>query len=805
MGAGSLANYIPYAALIDEGIIICKDGSLLRSFRAEPYDLSYQDVSAAYTHIRNVSDIFRTISELPYIVYTDCQIKEDRRLRRYCSEDAPEPSRVFEKHREDMLPFFSAEVYITFLLKPPPDKFSPGRLIFGSGGQSGDNHVLQSQLEDFKKAMEQIGNMLKGTYRTARPLGSGELLTYLHGTFSDTEHTVTPPESSFFYLDHYLADGILYPDVISKFNDTYIATLSIHLWPGKTSAAFMSNLITFPMVFRMVTSFEFITKEKARGRIKADRKTHFKKRKGVGQIAFDAASKTESELQDTDMLSMASDASQALSLLSDGYTTFGYLTCTILLMDRDYARLQKNLREVQSFVQNDHFICKIETLNNPLAYLGGIPGNYTLNAKKYTVSTQNLAHFFPLSSPWEGTAYDDHLYDLYKSRYDIEIDAPFLNAVTSFARRPFNVNLNYKECGHTLFVGPTGMGKSVGLNMMALAALKFPYSQVISFDKGASCRNVCLKCGGVFLEFDDTEESLKLNPFFDIDSTEKAAQISNLLISYLKAKGIPLPPADEQKIYEAVESLRTMPVENRGFETFTSAVQNSDGRIAFQPFIDGEHANLFKNGEDSIRYRRWIAFEMEWLMTNKPGEIVEFVLNYLFIVINRFLDGNFKFITLDEAWVYIRNKTFCNIIEDILRTWRKKHAYAVLTTQNVNDAFHSPIYTTIQSSCYTRILTPNPRASKHENIEFYKSLDMSEYDIFILEKTAKPNRDYLFINPLGKQFFSFNLSKEELDLLKIPMEKEEEAGPDLSGVQEDRERETYMDFLDDLDSPLKEV
>jgi type IV secretion system protein VirB4 len=696
-------------------------------------------------------------------------MKEDRHLNEYCYYESPEPVQVFEKHRKDLLPFFRAEIYITLLLKPPHDGPSLSKFIFGSGDQSDDKHILEAQLEDFKKAVEQIGNMLKGTYRTVHALGNDELLTYFHATFSDSDHAVASPEDSFFYLDHYLADGVVYPDVITKFNDTYIATLSIHLWPGKTSAGFMSHLIAFPMVFRVMTSFEFVTKEKAKQRIKADRKTHFKKRKGVGQQAFDSISKTESALEDTDMLSLTSDASQALSQISDGYTTFGFLTCTILLMDKDYGRLQENLHVLQAFVQNDHFICKIETLNNPLAYLGSIPGNYMLNAKNYTISTQNLAHFFPLSAPWEGSAYDEHLYELYKTNYDLEIRAPFLNAVTSFGRRPFNLNLNYKECGHTLFVGPTGMGKSVGLNMMALAALKFPHSQVISFDKGASCRNVCIKCGGKFFEFNDTEESLKLNPFYDIDSVDKVSQISNLLISYLRAKAIQLLPVDEQKIYEAVESLQTMPVENRGFETFSHAVQNSDIRLAFQSFIDGEHANLFKNGEDSIQYNRWIAFEMEWLMTNKPGEMVEFVLNYLFIVINRFLDGNFKFISLDEAWVYIRNKTFCNIIEDILRTWRKKHAYAVLTTQNVNDAFTSPIYNTILNACYTKILTPNPRASKLENVKFYQSLDLSEEDLYVLEKVARPNRDYFFINPSGKQLFDLNLSKEELDLLKVPL------------------------------------
>jgi type IV secretion system protein VirB4 len=765
----SLAEYIPFAALAAEGIVLCKDGSFLHTYKVTPYDLSYQDSGVASLYARNISDIFRSICEYPYIIYADCHVSESRALNRYCDEQAPGPAKALEKHRSDLLPFFQADIYITVLLKTPQQTFSLGNIIFGTGEKADDKYVLKSALEEFKKNIVEIENMLRGAYRLVKPLGNDELLTYLHSTFSDSGHPVTAPEKNFFYLDYFLADGFLKPDVISKYNDSYIATLSIHLWPSKTSAAFLSHLISFPMAFRIISSFEFITREKAKQRIKSDRTTHFRKRKGVGQIAMDTATRTSSELEDTDMLALTSDASLALSQISDGYTTFGFLSCTVILMNKDYAALQHNVEVMRSFIQNDHFICKSETLNNPLAYLGGVPGNYMVNPKKFTVSTQNLAHFFPLSEPWEGNGYDEHLYELYKTLYDIDITAPFLNTYTSYGRRPFNLNLNYKECGHTLLVGPTGMGKSIALNTLALAALKYPRSQVISFDKGASCKNVCLKSGGIFLEFNDTSESLKLNPFFDIGSTDKIAQISNLLISYLKAKEIHLAPSDEQKIYEAVESVSTMPVESRGFETFIHAVQNSDVRLAFQSFTEGEHANLFRNGEDAIQYSRWIAFEMEWLMTNKPGEMVEFVLNYLFIVINRFLDGNFKFIPLDEAWVYIKNKTFCVIIEDILRTWRKKHAYAVLTTQNVNDAFNSPIYSTILNACFTRILTPNPRASKAENYKFYKDLDMSDSDMYVLESIAQPNKDYFFINPQGKQLFDLNLSREELDIIKQPV------------------------------------
>ena len=767
MKAASLADYLPFAAIVDQGVALCKDGSLLHAWRVLPKDLTYVDESYSSMYVRNMADIFRTLSESPYIIYADCQMKENRKMQRHCSEDAPETAKAFNRRRGDLLPHYASDMHVALLLKPPSGKGSLERLVFGNGKKMSDSEILSKQLAEFKRSIVDVGNMLRGTYLEAEALSNDGLATYLHSTFSDSDHHVQAPSAGFFYLDSYLADGTVYPDVITRYNNSYVCTISIHLWPSETAAGFISRLASYPMEFRAVSSFEFIGREKAKQRIKADRKTHFKKRKGVGQMAADTATRTESTLEDTDALALASDASVALSQVSDGYTSFGYLTFTLVLMRKDYRALQEDCETLKSFVQGEGYICKAETINNPLAWLGSVPGNYGFNAKKYYISTRNLAHFFPLSSPWEGAPYDSHLRDLYKEKYDMDIEAPFINA-QSYGKRRFNLNLSYKGCGHTLLVGPTGMGKSVLLCMMSLAALKYPYSQVISFDKGASCRNACLKSGGAFFEFDDTPESLKLNPFSDLSGTDRVSQISNLLISYLKAKEVGMLPADEQKVYEAVSSLAAMPVENRGFETFCNAVQNSDIRLAFQPFVDGEHAYLFKAGKDEIQQKRWIAFEMEWLMANKPAEMVEFVLNYLFIAISRFLDGNFKFITLDEAWVYVRNKAFCDIIDDMLRTWRKKNAYAVLTTQNANDAFNSPIYATILNACYTKILTPNPRASKTENADFYKSLDMSANDLYVLESIAAPNKDYLFINPEGKQLFDLRLSSEELDIIKKP-------------------------------------
>jgi type IV secretion system protein VirB4 len=53
---------------------------------------------------------------------------------------------------------------------------------------------------------------------------------------------------------------------------------------------------------------------------------------------------------------------------------------------------------------------------------------------------------------------------------------------------PFRFSLHQGDVGHALIVGPTGAGKSVLLNFMALQFRRYLDTQVYFFDKGSSAR-----------------------------------------------------------------------------------------------------------------------------------------------------------------------------------------------------------------------------------------------------------------------------------------------------------------------------
>ncbi len=68
----------------------------------------------------------------------------------------------------------------------------------------------------------------------------------------------------------------------------------------------------------------------------------------------------------------------------------------------------------------------------------------------------------------------------------------------------------------------------------------------------------------------------------------------------------------------------------------------------------------------------------------------------------------FKAFFIDEARVFIRNKTIRDYITTAQKTWRKLNAAMILAAQSVKDLTESDVLTHIGESCPTRIFLANP-------------------------------------------------------------------------------------------------
>ena len=747
----SFAEVLPYAGLVENGIMVTKDAELLRTARVVARDLDYAENYEVAQCLRNINNSFRFLGE-GWTLYIDSIRRQVTVPRGYYSETTPEAARRFEAARGAAIGRLYQTEFFVSLVYSIAEKKTAERFLFKSANEKEDS--ITSDLARFVSVSDDVFSLYASSFGELEILDSEALLAYLHGCFGEY-HPVKAPEVPF-YLDWYLSDAKFIPDSICRLDDDYVVTASIHDFPGTTHVGMMNALMRVEGEFRVSTRFRFVSKGSARAAIKRIRASDYKKRKGIGAIFSEAITKEETQLEDTEALARASESSSALESLAQGDMQFGYATTAIVVRNRSHRAARATLERVRKVVNELGFVCKEETLNNPLAFLGSLPGNLRFNPRAPLISTRNLTHFFPISATWPGSWRNEHLHA------ELGVDYPHM--VTRSGSGSFHLNLNVGDVGHTLIVGPTGAGKSILLNTLALQWLRYPGVRVVFFDKDRSSLAACTNAGGIFYEIgaEGAGGAIRLNPFGDVASRDHRLWLAQFLAAFIRMKGFAVNPAKEEELFKTLESMVSMAPEDLNFRTFQSAVQDTEIRSVLNAFTEGEFSGLFSSGKDDFAMSAWTTFEMNALM-QMGDEVVRFVLGYLFAKLGRMFDGTPTLLVLDEAWLFLDHEVFRAMLRDWLKTLRKKNVYVVLATQEIADA-QSTIFSTIVNACLTKILLPNVQAGQSENARLYKDLGCSDGDVDALRE-AQPKREYFYLSAKGRQMFELCLDKTQLDIL----------------------------------------
>jgi len=72
------------------------------------------------------------------------------------------------------------------------------------------------------------------------------------------------------------------------------------------------------------------------------------------------------------------------------------------------------------------------------------------------------------------------------------------------------------------------------------------------------------------------------------------------------------------------------------------------------------------------------------------------------------ITATFKAFFMDEAWRFFAHPTIRSYIIEALKTWRKKNAAMVLSTQSLDELRKSEILDVVLESCATKIFLANP-------------------------------------------------------------------------------------------------
>lgn len=755
-GVGDL---LPWAALVDDGIVLNKDGSFLAGYRFRGPDLdsaTSEELAALSLH---VNALFASLGN-GWMLHVDA---ERIPSPDYPPEGAfPDPvTRLIDEERRQQYQRHGGnfETRFTLLLTwMPPDERSSAALAWLVEGEARRGVAWEKVLEGFGRRLQDLGDQLSSRLALHR-LDGEALLTHLHATATGQRHRIGVPPNPC-YLDFILGTEDLVGGFAPRLGRLHLKLLAVHGFPAATSPGILDALGRLPFPVRWSTRFLFLDPDTAAKDIGRFRRNWFQRRKSLTQLLREAAASkgqvapTTFVNQDAD--AMAKDADNALAKANSQAVGFGYYTSTLVLADEDPNALDEHVRLALKEIRNRGFSVREEDVNAVEAWRGALPGNGYSNVRRPMLSTLNLAHLLPLTAVWPGDAVCPS--PLFPER------SPALLLAATAGSTPFALNLHVSDVGHTLVVGPTGAGKSALIALLQAQWMRYPRAQIYTFDKGYSSLPLVLAAGGRHYDLAaESVDKISFAPLSDVHRDEERLWAADWLETLLVLSGLALTPADRGHLERALSLLGESP--HRTLTDFTALLQSARLRDALRPYtLAGSFGKLLDADEDGFVTRTpFQVIEVSHLM-QLGNQVVNPLLLYLFRRIERSLDGRPTLIVLEEAWTFLGHPAFASRIAAWLKELRKRNAAVVFATQSLGDLDASPLRHVLYESCPTKILLPNPEAANPQGAAYYERLGLNPRQIEIVAR-SRPKRDYYTTSPAGRRLIDLTLGPVALAFL----------------------------------------
>jgi type IV secretion system protein TrbE len=743
-----LADWLPWAGLVAPGVVLNKDGSFQRTSRFRGPDLDSATQGELVATSARLNNALRRLGS-GWALFVDA---ERREAADYPESVFPEPlSWLIDEERraafEEDASHFESSYHLTLLCLPPEEsRARAARLLYENHRSEGVD--WRERLEAFESETERFFDLLEGVMPEVGWLDDAQTLTYLHGCVSTRRHAVAVPEVTM-HLDALLADDPLVGGLAPMLGDQHLRVLSVRGFPTSTWPGLLDDLNRLGFAYRWSTRFLCLDKAEAEKELRRLRRQWFAKRKNIVALLRETIFQQESPLVDSDASNKASDADAALQELGSDQVAFGYVTATVTVLDADATAADEKLRAVERAIQGRGFVTIPETLNAVDAWLSSVPGHVYANVRQPIVSTLNLAHMMPVSAVWAGPERNAHL------------GGPPLIVTRTDGATPFRLVTHIGDVGHTLIVGPTGMGKSVLLATLAMQFRRYPGSRIFAFDMGRSMRATILGLGGEHYDLGVEGDSLgdgcavAFQPLARIDQDGYRTWAAEWIEGRLIQEGVAVGPPEKDAVWSALNSLASAPVEQRTMTGLSVLLQSNALRQALKPYVlGGAHGKLLDADSDRLGAAAVQCFEMEELMHSKAAMLA--VLHYLFARFDERFDGAPTLLILDEAWLFLDDPVFASRIRQWLKTLRKKNVSVIFATQSLADIKDSTIAPAIVESCASRIFLPNPQAAEPQIRVIYEGFGLNSRQIEIVA-TTQPKRDYYYQSRLGNRVFDLGL------------------------------------------------
>ena len=316
--AAHLADFLPWAALAAEGVVLNKDGSFQRTARFRGPDLDSATPSELIATTARLNSALRRLGS-GWAIFVEAQ-----RIPAldYPADSFPDPVSALvdierrEQFREEGA-HFESRYFLTLVWLPPAEDATraEGWLYEGRSAPGVDP---RETLTGFIDRSGRLLNLVEGFMPEVRWLDDAETLTYLHSTVSTRRQRVRMPETPM-HLDALLADEPLAGGLEPRLGDQHLRTLTIIGLPSVTFPGVLDELNRLAFEYRWSTRAIMLDKVDATKLLSRIRRQWFAKRKSVAAILKEVMTNEASTLLDSDASNKAADADLALQELGADY------------------------------------------------------------------------------------------------------------------------------------------------------------------------------------------------------------------------------------------------------------------------------------------------------------------------------------------------------------------------------------------------------------------------------------------------------------------------------------------------------
>ncbi len=418
--------------------------------------------------------------------------------------------------------------------------------------------------------------------------------------------------------------------------------------------------------------------------------------------------------------------------------------------------------------------------------------------REWSLPSDNLAHFLPLTGKWRGSSKPLSLF------LNRDGDPVFLN--------PTEANV-----GHTVVAAQTGAGKSFLVNRILTDLLRVG-ARIFVIDIGGSYRRLCRLVGGRYTEL-TMDNPIVINPLaVDRLDDETIGMLVRIVLRLAHGDEKPARRReDENQIDKALRRAFqakgwSVGGKRRGKEVLlrdlVRAMDRVGGRarvLAERMYLyhgEGRYARFFDRPDEmDLSKERFAVFDLKGLeeYSDLQGALLLALMGKVARVMASLPPGVRKVLVSDEAWALLKDPASAAYFEAFSRTARKSNGMLVCISQSFLDWLDNPAGSVILLNSPTKIYLQHPREAlrkiagefnfsrEEENLVAGLGTIMGRYSEFFVSTPA--GRGVMRYVPSPFEYWTF--TTDPADLAVIERETAGRKGDMMQAIRACAERYPY--------------